>query len=104
MSIQIKNDHINGTDPFNILDFNITSTGIEGNFIGLNCCPEEQVKFTYLIQDCTTIDCTTIQCNRAQCTTINCTTINCTTIQCNQVKCHVRDCHYDNQCDCSDSD
>lgn len=104
MSIQIKNDHRNGTDPFNILDFNITPTGIEGIFIGSNCCPVRQTKNTYLIQDCTTIDCTTIQCNTVQCTTINCTTINCTTIQCNQVKCHASNCYYDNQCDCSDSD
>lgn len=104
MSIQIKNDHINGTDPFNILDFNITSTGIEGIFIDSNCSPVKDITCTFVIQDCTLIDCTTIQCNKAQCTTINCTTINCTTIQCNQVECNDVRCGYDRQCDCSDSE
>lgn len=99
MSIQVKNDHINGTEPFNILNFNITDTSIEGIFTGSNCAPVRQTKSTYLLQDCTTIDCTTIQCTR-----INCTTLNCTTVQCNQVKCHTVKCHYDIQCDCSDSD
>lgn len=104
MSIQIKNDHINGTDPFNILDFNITSTGIEGIFIDSNCSPVKVDTCTFVIQDCTIIDCTTINCNKAQCTTINCTTIDCTTIQCNQVKCNNVRCSYDRQCDCSDSE
>lgn len=104
MSIQIKNNHINGTDPFNILDFNITSTGIEGILFGPNCFQIRQIKNTYVIQECTTIACTTIQCNTVQCTTINCTTINCTTIQCNQVKCNNVRCGYDRQCDCSDSE
>ena len=49
MSIQVKNDHINGTEPFNILDFNITETGIEGIFTGSNCVPVKQTKSTYLI-------------------------------------------------------
>nr|DAN81169.1 MAG TPA: hypothetical protein [Caudoviricetes sp.] len=104
MSIQVKNDHINGTDPFNILDFNITDTSIEGIFTGSNCVPIRQTKSTYLIQDCTTIDCTTIQCNTVQCTTVNCTTIDCTTVQCNQVQCKectlCSDCTYDSNCNC----
>lgn len=110
MSIQIKNDHINGTDSFNILDFNITETGIEEIFTGSNCVPVRQTKSTYLIQDCTTIDCTTIQCTTVQCTTVNCTTINCVTIQCNQVQCiNCTECTYCSQCshcncDCNDND
>lgn len=108
MRIQVKNDHINGTDPFNILDFNITETGIEDIFTGSNCVPVKQTKNTFLLQDCTTIDCTTIQCNTVQCTTINCTTINCTTIQCNQKKCSdctlCNDCTYNNFCNCDCND
>jgi hypothetical protein len=104
MSIQVKNDHINGTEPFNILDFNITETGIEGIFTGSNCAPVRQTKSTYLIQDCTTIDCTTIQCTTVQCTTVNCTTINCTTVQCNQKECsnctECLNCSNDTNCNC----
>lgn len=104
MSIQIKNDHINGTDPFNILDFTITETGIEGIFTGSNCCPVRQITSTYLIQDCTTIDCTTIDCTRVQCTKSDCTTINCTLVQCNQNKCRdcteCLNCNQDSRCNC----
>lgn len=108
MSVKITKEDIIGSDTFNILEFEITTSGITDQFVNSNCTPASSNKSTYSIKDCTTIDCNTINCTTIQCNTVNCTTIDCTTVQCNTVQCKYQsycvttNCNDD--CDCNDSD
>ena len=71
MPISIDSDKIESDQSISILDFDISTEGIE--LFTSHCKVTESKQSTYTITNCGLTDCTTVNC-----TTVNCTTVRCT--------------------------